>query len=290
MKTVWSGVALGLLALALPARADKPADGPDRKPEPKKIQVPYRLSLPKHIIVRAKINGKGPYNFLLDTGAPALFVSPKVAEKLDIKPDRKHWAKFNRLEIEGGAVVTGLTGRVEDVPQLKAMNRLGLAGIEIHGILGYDVLARFRMEIDFTRDKMAWTKLDYEPKAPMGLGKAGGGNPMGSIELMGQLMEGLGGFLGLRAEPPVAMRGFYGMELADSDDGPVVRSVLAKGPAAEGGLEVGDRITEFQGRTVTDTGDVRRFARRQKPGATVKLTVHRGKETKEITVKTEEGL
>jgi S1-C subfamily serine protease len=113
---------------------------------------------------------------------------------------------------------------------------------------------------------------------------------MGTIELMGQLLEGIGGMLGLRAEPPVAMRGFYGMELADSDDGPVVRSVLPKGPAAEGGLEAGDRITHFQGRSVTDIGDVRRFARRLKPGATVKLTVQRGKETRDVSVKTEEGL
>jgi len=30
-------------------------------------QIPYRLSETKHVIVRAKINGKGPYNFIVDT-------------------------------------------------------------------------------------------------------------------------------------------------------------------------------------------------------------------------------
>ena len=34
---------------------------------------------------------------------------------------------------------------------------MGFAGAELHGIIGYNVLARYRMEIDFTRDKMTWT-------------------------------------------------------------------------------------------------------------------------------------
>ena len=46
------------------------------------------------------------------------------------------------------------------------MNGMGLAGLEIHGLMGYQLLAKYRMEIDFTRDKMTWTELDYKPACP----------------------------------------------------------------------------------------------------------------------------
>jgi hypothetical protein len=49
-------------------------------------------------------------------------------------------------------------------------------------------------------------------------------------------------------------------------------------------------LTRFQGRTVLNTEDVERFARKLTPGTDVKLTVVRGKGTKEIRFKTGEGL
>ena len=62
MKSFWPCAALAVWCLAPWARADD-----------KSFEVPYRLTAVKHIVVRAKINGKGPFNFILDTGAPALF-------------------------------------------------------------------------------------------------------------------------------------------------------------------------------------------------------------------------
>jgi S1-C subfamily serine protease len=85
-------------------------------------------------------------------------------------------------------------------------------------------------------------------------------------------------------------RGFLGIELADGDENPVVRSVLAQGPAGRAGVKPGDVLTHFQGRSVLNSEDVQRFARKLTPGAAVRLTVVRGKETKEISFKTGEGL
>ena len=42
------------------------------------------------------------------------------------------------------------------------MNGLGLAGVELHGMIGYNILARYRMDIDFTKDKMVWTPLELQ--------------------------------------------------------------------------------------------------------------------------------
>jgi hypothetical protein len=282
MKILCSGAALALLLLAPPARADeRPKAGA------KTYQVPYRLTLVKHVLVRAKINGKGPYNFILDTGAPALFVSKAVAKKLGVKPDKDGWGTFDRFEIEGGVVVPKAKGVIDDPFQLEGMNGLGLAGAELHGVIGFNVLARYRMEIDFTKDKMTWTALDYKPMELMRLGnKAGGGN----LEMIGTLMKALGGMLGRKANPDVVARGFLGVELADGGEHPVVKAVLDKGPAARGGVKAGDTLTKFQGRTVTDTADVDRFLRKLTPGQEVKLTVLRDGTKHELRCKIGEGL
>lgn len=286
MKILWSCAALALLGLAPPAWADT---APKGKAEAKAIRVPFRLTPVKHILVRAKINGKGPFNFILDTGAPALFVVPKVCKKAGVTADRKGWGTFDRFEIEGGAVVAKIRGRVEAPFQLDGMNGLGLAGVELHGIIGYNVLARYRLEIDFTRDKMVWTPLDFKPKPPLGMGDRRRGG-QGDLEIVGTLMKSVGGLLGRKAEPTFRLRGFLGLDLKEGGEYPVVRSVLAKGPAGLAGLKAGDRITHFNGRSVQDPGDVYRFARKVAGGASVKLTILRDKETLAITVKAGEGL
>jgi hypothetical protein len=289
MRTFWTCAAFAALCLVPVATADEPNKAAKAdKAEAKTYQVPYRLTVPKHILVRAKINGKGPYNFILDTGAPALFVATEVCKKLGVEPDKNGWGTFDRFEIEGGLVVPKAKGRIEDPFQLEGMNALGLAGAELHGVIGYNILARYRMEIDFTRDKMAWTELDFEPKPPMGLGGKGGG--AGGLEVMGPIMKMLGSFLGKKATPDVAPRGFVGIELVDDDKGPKVQSVLEKGPAGKAGVKAGDLITHCQGRTVVDSDDVHRFVKKLTAGETIKFRVLRGKEVVEITFKTGEGL
>src|SRR5260370_993357 len=71
----------------------------------KTYDVPYRLADTKHVVVRAKINGAGPFNFILDTGAPALFITKAVGQKIGLKDDRSGWTTLDRLEVEGGAIV-----------------------------------------------------------------------------------------------------------------------------------------------------------------------------------------
>src|SRR4051794_2715476 len=88
---------LPMLAI-LPARdasGDVPAAPPPAK-QGKSYEIPFKTTIPKHIVVRAKINGKGPYNFILDTGAPALYIHTKIAEKAGLKGNAKKWATIDR--------------------------------------------------------------------------------------------------------------------------------------------------------------------------------------------------
>src|SRR5262245_5645791 len=274
---------LALVPGASPGRDDtKPGE------KAKSFQVPYKLTIPKHIVVRAKINGKGPFNLVLDTGAPALIVATKAANKAGVTADDNGWATLDRFEVEGGVVMPKTHARIETPFQLEGMNGMGLAGMEIHGLMGYQVLAKYRMEIDFTKDKMTWTELAYKPRNPFGMGMKGGGQ--GGLEVFGSIMKALGSFLGRQHTPEVELRGFFGMAIVEGDEHPKIESVLDKGPAGAAGLKAGDTVTKIQGRTVTNVADVYRLARRVPPGVKVVLTVERDKETKEISFTSTEGI
>jgi len=260
---------------------------------PESYQIPYRLTVPKHIMIRAKINGKGPYNFILDTGAPALFLATSVGDKLGLKADKNGWTNFDKLEIEGGLVIENAKGIVQTPFQLEGMNGMGLAGAELHGMIGYNILARYRMEIDFTSDKMVWTPLKWAPELPMRAGGKGGG--AGGLEMLGGIMKSLGTMMGRKANPDFVLRTSLGMELAD-EKGDIVRvlAVHTEGPAHKAGVQKGDRISKVKitggARTVYNVEDVQRLAQNLKKGDKIELTIERGSETKTIPVEAVEGL
>ena len=75
------------------------------------FQVPYRLTDTNHFLVRARINGKGPFNFLVDSGAPALFIATATAKKIGMMQDRgDFWTPIDCLELEGGCTANADQG------------------------------------------------------------------------------------------------------------------------------------------------------------------------------------
>lgn len=277
------------LALLVPAGPSPAAEA--KKPALKTYQVPYRLTDADHVLVRVKINGKGPYNFIIDTGAPALFVATSVCKKLGIEKGKDGWGTFDRFEIEGGAVIRKAKGRVETPFQIEGMNALGLAGAQLHGILGYNILARYRIRFDFTKDKLTWTELNFDPGLPRGL-RGKGGAP-GGLDALGSIMKVLGAFVGKPAAPKYAVRGYLGIEFGQPREGAAgvpVKAVLPKSPAAEAGLRAGDLITHLQGKEVGDLKELHRLAVKLRPGRPARLTVKRQGEERDITVTAGEGL
>src|SRR5262245_3192518 len=271
---IWLAPVTALL-VALPLRADD-----------KPVAVPYKLLDTKHVMVRIKINGKGPFNLIMDTGAPALFLATEAAKKAGVKPDDEGWAKIDRLELEGGLVVEKATCVVEDPFQLKGMNGMGLAGVELHGMIGFNILAKYKIQYDFTSDKLLLTPVKYDPPPPM---RSGARGQPGGLEMIGNLMKMVSPLLGFKGPPVRQPRGFLGAELAE-DDGVVVKSVLTGGPADKAGLKPGDKIEKI-GKTKIDLlSDVARLTAKVQGGDELPLSVIRGGTDVKATVILGKGL
>jgi hypothetical protein len=279
MKSTVSVIAF--LGLAVCARAD---DSP--KTEPRTYHVPYRLTSTNHVLVRAKINGKGPYNFIVDTGAPSLFVATAVGRKLGVEPGADGWGTFDRFEIEGGVVIEKARGRIEDPFQLEGMNGLGLAGVPLHGMIGYNILARNRVTFDFTKNKMVWQPLDFKPPPPQGLG---GQSAPGGLDALGSVMKVIGAFLGKKPEPDIVLRGYLGVSLQDGADKVVVQRVLDGSPAAQAGMKPGDQISALQDKSLTSTAEFRKRMARLKSDEAAHLTVLRDGSTRIFEIKPGRG-
>ena len=272
-----------LLVLALLAPGFAWADEPKKT---KPVVVPYRLTDTQHVLVRIKLNGKGPFNFVVDTGCPVLVINTDVAKKAGLA-DNKGLAVVDTLEFEGGLVQTKVKARVETPFQLEGMNGMGLAGLELHGLLGYTVLAKYKMEFDFTRDQLKWSPLNFDPPPPQALNIKGG---TGGLDMMAGLMKLVSFMAGLKPAPTPVGRGFLGFELQDKDEAVAVRSVLPKGPAAEAGIKSGDRIDEINGYTVSSVADAQKRMARVLPGNDVRVTVLRGDDKVELKIVAGHGL
>jgi hypothetical protein len=277
-------LAAGVLGLAAPLPA---ADPPAPKGEAKAYQVPYRLTDTKHVLVRVKMNGKGPFNFILDTGAPAVFIPNAVAKKIGLKLDGKGWGTFDTFELEGGVPVEKARCRVEDLFQLEGMNGMGLAGVELHGVIGYNVLAKFKITYDFTADKLPFVPLAFNPPDPKGIGGKGG---QGGLETLGPLMKMMAGFMGIKPNFEVRSTGVLGVDLDERKGGVVVSAVVPDGPADKAGIKVGDRLKALRGTEVDDLTDVKKVLAKTVGGDKLKVEVVRGEEPRELSVTLGRGL
>ena len=120
----------------------------------------------RHIFLKAGINGKGPFEFILDTGAGATTLDKGHSEALGLKAEGKLAAQgvggttdFGFTKVEsfevGEAVVRGQRAVVIDLkPIAVAM------GEDVAGILGYDFISRFAVTIDYAAGTLTLTDPD----------------------------------------------------------------------------------------------------------------------------------
>lgn len=97
----------------------------------------------KHLIlVKAKINdSQKDYNFVIDTGG-LTFIDKNVAQELTLK-QRGMMAKIDSLDLSGFKIEKVFCFTTFDFQHLKRL------GTPIHGIIGSNLLERFRVTFDF---------------------------------------------------------------------------------------------------------------------------------------------
>ncbi len=86
MRQTW---ALGvLIVVAAGGWADAPpAKKADKAAAAKPVTVPFDLLKSGHMTVKVKVNGKGPYTLIFDTGAPITLLNNKIAREAELLKD-----------------------------------------------------------------------------------------------------------------------------------------------------------------------------------------------------------
>ena len=104
------------------------------------------------IFVPVRLNGHGPFSFVLDTGATETVLTPSTATatgaKIKAGPGAQKKSMVESLFV-GSVGITNLPVFVFDPPQALSL-RLD-EGIDYGGILGYTFLSHFVTTIDYTR-------------------------------------------------------------------------------------------------------------------------------------------
>jgi len=134
--------------LSLPTSPPVPPERTAIPPQKKLVKIPFNPGSP--VMVSAKINGTGPLNLILDTGADRTLIRLSALMKLGIS-----------LENASGVVLSGVTGKTYgDAGWVNSLevgeSKMGPLFIIVHeadlkgadGLLGRDFLANFNVTID----------------------------------------------------------------------------------------------------------------------------------------------
>jgi hypothetical protein len=256
------------------------------------VQVPYTLTDTNHLLVRLKINGKGPFNFIVDTGAPVMVLRTSAADMLGLKSDSRGFATLDQLEIEGGVLLKHVSCLVETPYQIEGMNAIGASSVDLDGMLGYAVLARFRMQIDLTKDRMVWTPAHYSPPR-LDLMRTADREPDDAKEDRLESVGGLLKFLGPLIKPDAVepkYRGSLGIELTENSQGVSISSVLGESPAAKAGLSAGDSIVALNKTPVHTIADAQNAMSNVLAGQSVLISIRRAAATMQLHLTSAEGM
>jgi len=247
------------------------------------VTVPFDLLLTKHMVVKVRINGKGPYRVIFDTGAPVSLINSKTATATGVLSNNTAQTTFSlfgpiaqttitTLEI-GGLKAQEVPVIVMDHPTVEIISK-ALGPVE--GIIGFPFFARYKMTLDYQAKRLTFAPNGFEPA---------------------DILQTVVTSLLSREKPateqlaPAALWGFtVTKESNDEQAGVLIREVLRQGPAALAGLQPGDRLVSLDGRWTDSVADCYRAAAYVKPGTRVRIVVERKGREMELFVKPTAGL
>jgi hypothetical protein len=237
--------------------------------------------------VQVKINGKGPYRLIFDTGAPVTLINNRIAKEAGVFPkDYRQplfaifgsMGQFKMKSLEVGDLnVANVNTVVMDHPTVTAIsNALG----PIEGIVGFNFFAKYRMTLDYQAKTMTFTPTDFQPSD--------------MLEKMENLMKTLVLGQSKDSKKVLAPGGLLGLKVHkdrdDEDPGVRVKFVFPDSPAAQAGFKEGDRLLTLDHRWTDTPADSHAAAARLTPGIPIRALVVRDGKELELSLTVRPGL
>lgn len=105
------------------------------------------------VVIPVFLNGRGPYRFLLDTGATHSILSGSVAGELNIPAGRSETliTAGGRVAVSVSTIETIQIGSLRiNQAQIAVTSADLLHALRVDGIIGADYLKQFKISIDYT--------------------------------------------------------------------------------------------------------------------------------------------
>lgn len=148
---------LGLLVLAACVQVPVDSSG-SATPAAGEMSFSFQGAGDAAIVVPVRLNGQGPYDFVLDTGATLTCLDTALARELDLPEARGVVGRGATLGSSGGVEVYRLDSLAigdATVNDLMAcaldLEHIRGAGLDVDGLVGLNVLKQYTMTIDFDR-------------------------------------------------------------------------------------------------------------------------------------------
>jgi hypothetical protein len=251
-----------------------------RAGDAKATKVPFDVLKTQHIVISVKLNAKGPYRLIFDTGAPVTLLNVKIAKESGVLSDSAkapampilgvQQLKIKSLEL-GDLKAENLPTMVMDHPTIMAIDKaLG----PVQGIVGLSFFGKYRLTIDYQAKEMTFTPVNFTPPdITRAMAAILNGDPVKKV---------------------FAPAGQWGLvvvkDAADMEPGVVVKEVLPGSAAAAAGLKAGDRLLTLDGRWTDSVADCYFAASFVRPGNAARLTILREGKEMDFTVKVLAGL
>jgi hypothetical protein len=161
--------------------ADNNADSKDNffnsksdKQKLKRFAIPYNAyeGTARRIIIPVMFNGRITVPMLLDTGAPGMHISHRLAEKLDIlnNDEGKLWVSVGGI----GGTIPAIFTIIETIQVGEAENRFIPTTItpsisnHFEGLIGMDFMANYSIHIDTRKHVVVFEELPQRSDMPAG--------------------------------------------------------------------------------------------------------------------------
>ena len=119
-------------------------------------EIPFRLTGGRFVVVPVRIDGHGPFEFLLDTGTDTTLLTPEVAARLALRPASRvvlatpaGSRAVARAEVRSLSVGPKLIGGgevlIDELEELRALDA------RLSGVVGQNFLGRLNYSLDYGR-------------------------------------------------------------------------------------------------------------------------------------------